>query len=317
MISRRVLRIKTMQCLYAYFKHSGQTELNKFEKDLYFSIHKSYDLYHSIFILLIDIQLFAEKKIELAKSKRLPTQDDLNPNTRFIDNKLISQLRINSELLRYAEINKINWATNPELIKQLHGKLIESDFYSAYMLSESNSYADDKKLVVDFLVEILAQNDLFFEILEEQSIFWNDEIEFIIDAVIKTTNRFKENSSEGIKLSPLFKNKDDEDFPKQLLRKVALNHQDYQKTIEKFCINWEFDRIAFMDILIMEMAVAEVLEFSSIPTKVTFNEYIELSKYYSTAKSNVFVNGILDKIIKHLKETNQIKKQGRGLIGEK
>lgn len=317
MISRRVLRIKTMQCLYAYFKHDGETELNIFEKDLYFSIHKSYDLYHSIFILLIDITLLAEKKIEQAKSKRLPTQEDLNPNTRFVDNRLISQIRINNQLLRYVETNKINWTNHPELIKQLYNKLVDSDFYKAYMTSEKCTYDDDKKLIVSILAEILAQNELFFDILEEQSIFWNDEVEFIIDAVIKSTNKFKEKSTEDLKLSPLFKNEDDEVFPKQLLHKVALNHKEYQKIIEKFCINWEFDRIAFMDILLMEMAIAEVLEFASIPTKVTFNEYIELSKYYSTSKSNVFVNGILDKIIKHLKETNQIKKQGRGLIGEK
>lgn len=305
-----------MQALYAYYKHNGEASINEIEKELFFSIKKTYDLYHYLFVLIVDISNYALKRIEKAQQKKLPTEEDLNPNTRFVDNKFIEQLRINNQLLRYLEINKLNWVNNPELIKGIYNIMVESQEYESYMNAPENSYNTDKAFIAKVYKTIIANYEPIYNALEEQSIFWNDEIEFVIGSIIKTIKKFKAESTEDADLMPLYKSEDDEDFAKKLFRKVILNQGEYRKLIEKFSKNWEFDRIAFMDILLIEIAIGEAIEFQSIPIKVTFNEYIELSKYYSTKRSNVFINGMLDKIFNHLKENKTIKKQGRGLIGE-
>ncbi len=305
-----------MQALYAYYKHDGEATINEIEKELSYSIKKTYDLYHYLLILIVDISNYAEKRIEIAQQKKLPTEADLNPNNRFTKNKYIEQLRINNQLLRYLEINKLNWANNPELIKGIYSEMIDSEDYKAYMSSSENNYNADKSFATKLYKNIIANYEPIYSALEEQSIFWNDEVEFILGTVIKTIKKFKFEHSEDAELLPLYKSKDDEDFAKKLFRKVILNQGEYRKLIEKFSKNWDFDRIAFMDILLIEIAIGEAIEFQSIPIKVTFNEYIELSKYYSTKRSNVFINGMLDKIFNHLKENKTIIKQGRGLIGD-
>lgn len=316
MISRRILRIKVMQALYAYYKNTGAASMNDIEKELFFSINKTFDLYHYLFLLIIDVSDYAQKRIEIAQNKKLPSLEDLNPNKKFIDNQLINQVRINNELLRYLEIKKLSWINHPELIKSIYDSLLESEEYAEYMNDSTNDYAGDKNFVAKIYKNIIANSEQLFQILEEQSIFWNDEVEFVIGSILKTIKKFKQNEAENATLLPLYKNDEDKEFAKILYRKSILNRAEYQTLIEKFSKNWDFERIAFIDILLIEMAIAEVKEFSSIPVKVTFNEYIELSKYYSTKRSNIFINGILDKIFEHLKTSNQIVKQGRGLIGE-
>lgn len=316
MISRRILRIKVMQALYAYFKHADGSTIRKSEKELLFSIQKAFDQYHYLFLLILDISNFAYSRMELAKKKRIPTADDLNPNTKFIDNSLVAQLRINDQLLRYAEASKISWVRFPDLIKRLYTDITESDLYTKYMSEETRSYNEDKTFICNVYKDIISQNELLFQSLEEQSIYWNDETDFMIGIIIKTFKKFRENEGEHAKLFPLYKSKDDENFSKRLLRKVIMNHHQYTGLIKEYSKNWDIERIAFMDILFLQMAIAEVIEFSTIPVKVTLNEYLELSKYYSTHRSSIFINGILDKIFTHLKKTNQIKKHGRGLIGD-
>lgn len=316
MVSRRILRIKVMQALYTYYKHKGESSINQVEKELLFSINKTYDLYHYLMVLIVDVANFAQSRIDIARNKKLPSREDLNPNTRFIDNAIINQIRINNDLLRYNESHKLNWANHPELIKSLFAQLTKEEFYKKYMDKETSSYKEDKDLVIDFFQYLLPNSELLFSILEEQSIFWNDEVEFVISAIIKTLKKFKFDQAENANLMPLYKNDEDRVFTKDLFRKCILKQKDQKEIIEKFCQNWDFERIAFMDILLMEMALTEVTEFASIPTRVTFNEYIELSKFYSTTKSKVFINGILDRSFEYLKENNKIAKQGRGLIGE-
>lgn len=316
MISRRILRIKVMQALYAYYKHDGKASINEIEKELFFSINKTYDLYHYLLTLVIDVSNFAHKRIDIAQNKKLPSEEDLNPNSKFIDNKAVAQIRINNQLISYLERHKLNWANYPELIKGLYNQLIKSPDYIKYMSNEERSYQEDKTFVCNIYKNVVANHEALYSILEEQSIFWNDEVEFVISSVIKTIKKFKEPENEDAELMPLFKSKDDEEFAKKLYRKVVLNQSEYRKLIEQFSKNWDFERIAFMDILLIEIAIGEAIEFQNIPIKVTFNEYIELSKYYSTKRSNVFINGMLDKIFNHLKENNSISKQGRGLIGE-
>lgn len=304
-----------MQALYAYFKGEGNTTISKSEKELLFSVNKSYDLYHFLFLLLCDVTDYAISRIEIAKNKKIPTYEDLHPNTKFIDNAVIAQVRESAHLQKYLTEHKLSWVNYPELKKGLYNAISESEVYINYMKNEERSHKEDKKLVCEIFRSILSQYEPFYSALEEQSIYWNDEVEYIININIKTIKKLKEND-EDLAPVPLYKSKEDKEFPKTLFRKVILNKDEYLKIIEKYSKNWDVNRIAFMDILLMQMAIAEAIEFDSIPTKVTLNEYLELSKYYSTEKSNLFINGILDKAFKHLKETKKISKQGRGLIGE-
>lgn len=305
-----------MQALYAYFKHGGESSLKKSEQEMLFSINKAYELYCYFFLLILEIADYAESRIELAKQKKIPSHDDLHPNTKFIDNRLITQIRCNKQLSDYINGHKISWANHPELIKELYVKLTASGFYQKYMSNDSSSYKEDAEFLCNILSELFAQHEPLYQVLEEQSIYWNDEGEFILGINIKTIKKFRQEQGDEAKLMPLYKSSEDQEFPKKLLRKVILNNEEYAQLIKKFSKNWEVDRIAFMDILLMQMAIAEVIEFSSIPVKVTLNEYLELAKFYSTSRSNIFLNGILDKVFAYLKENKQINKTGRGLIGE-
>lgn len=315
MISRRILRIKTLQIIYAYYKSSG-SQINKTEKEIFFSIQKTYDLYHYLILLVVNIADYALSRIEIARNKKIPSYEDLHPNNKFVENKLINQLRYNNQLNEYLKNNKLSWINYPELIKDLYNKIKSSKHFEEYMNEKNRSYEEDKKFIMKIFISDIAHFENLYQCLEEQSIYWNDEVEFVISIIIKTIKGFTEDKSDNAELLPLYKNQEDIDYVKRLFRKAILNKDEYRALIEKYVRNWEVERIAFLDILILQMAIAEVIEFSSIPTKVTFNEYLEIAKYYSTNKSSVFINGLLDKIITHLKETNKIKKSGRGLIGE-
>lgn len=313
MLSRRLIRVKTSHILYAYFK-SVDPSINKFEKELFFSFNKTHELYHYLLLLIIEIKKHALARINLARNKHVLTHEDLNPNLRFVNSKVISQLESNYDFKKYMDEKKISWLNYPVLIKDIYQIMVNSEVYKNYMNGTENSYASDKKFVIEFYLQFLDTSELLYQILEEQSIYWNDDVEFIINMIIKTLKSFKEEEKENSKLMPLFKNQDDRDFAKNLFRKTILNHNEYNKLIAKHTRNWDIQRIAFMDILFMQLTIAEVVEFPSIPIKVSLNEYIEIIKYYSTKKSSTFINGILDKIINSLKEEGKIKKTGRGLI---
>ncbi|MBN1416553.1 MAG: transcription antitermination factor NusB [Bacteroidales bacterium] len=301
--------------LYAYFQNEDG-EINKAEKNLFFSIQKSYDLYHYLLILIVEIADYASARIEIALQKKIPSFEDLNPNTKFIENKVIGMLRTNSQLTDYLTKTPLTWAQTPDLIKKLHNKIRMAKFFKDYMENPVRSFEEDKKIIIDIYNKELATFEGLYQVLEEQSIFWNDEVEFVISMIIKTIKGFVENENEKNQLLPLFKNKEDQDFVKNLFRKSILYREEYRAIVESFTKNWDIDRIAFMDFLILEMAIAEAVEFPFIPTKVTINEYLEIAKSYSTEKSRIFINGLLDKIFKYLKQTEKIKKTGRGLIGE-
>lgn len=315
MVSRRLLRTKVLQICYAYLKSGDQT-INQAEKELFFSIQKSYDLYHYLLLLIIDIVQFAESRIELAKQKRIPTYEDLNPNTKFIDNRLVKRLTENEDLKKYLNAQKLSWVNHPELIKNLYNDIKESDLYEKYMNSGVNGFNEDKKFISDVYSKIIINNESLYQVLEEQSIFWNDDVEFVIGMIIKTFRSFKAKSEDEEQLMPLFKNEDDRDFVKRLFRKAVLNHKEHEELIAGFTKNWDVERVAFIDIVVMSIAISEMIEFSDIPVRVSLDEYIEIAKFYSTQKSNIFINGVLDKLVNHLKNEGKIKKVGRGLIGE-
>ncbi|MCF8391221.1 MAG: transcription antitermination factor NusB [Bacteroidales bacterium] len=315
MISRRLLRIKVLQVLYAYYK-SDQKDINLSEKELFFSIGKAYELYHFILLLFLEIVDYAEARIDLARNKKVPSFDDLNPNTNFIDNKFIAQLRSNADLKTFAENNKINWVQNPEFVKEVFNLLQTDQDYIDYMELESADYAADKKLFVKICTDIILPNESLCILLEEKSIYWNDDLDFIVSMLVKTIKQFKPSDGEEKKLLELYKNEEDKDYVKMLFRKSIAKRDFCLQLIEEKASNWDLERIAFMDVIIMQLAITELMEFNSIPTKVTLNEYLEITKYYSTEKSNSFINGVLDKIMQQLKTDKKIKKTGRGLIGE-
>ncbi|MDP2334952.1 MAG: transcription antitermination factor NusB [Bacteroidota bacterium] len=315
MISRRIIRIKVLQILYAFFT-SPETSINNTEKELFFSLQKTYDLYHYLMSLVIEIEKFAEGRIDLGLKKHRPSGADLDPNTRFVNNRLISQLKINVPLAKYLESSKLSWVNDEDLIRKLYFSLIEQDFYKDYMVADQNSYTEDRKLVEDIFKYLILDNEDLESLLEEQSIYWNDDLDFVVSMILKTFKKFKETSDERQALLPMYKDDEDRQFAKDLYRKVVLNHTENMVMIKQHTLNWDIERIAFIDNLILELALSEFLYFPSIPTKVTMNEYIELSKYYSTEKSRNFINGMLDKALKDLKKANKIIKAGRGLIGE-
>lgn len=301
--------------MYAYYS-SDEKSINNTEKELFFCIHKTYDLYHYLFALVVEIADYAENRIEIKKNKRQPTHEDLNPNTKFISNSVIRQLRLNKKLHVYLEQKKMSWNDNPELIKELYLLMIESDAYKDYMKDKNRSYLDDRKFIEKLFNKTILVSEDLYNVLEEKSIYWNDDVDFVISMINKTLKRFNELSGSDQSLMPLFKDQEDQDFTKDLLRRAIINHDELRELIKEHSRNWDVERIAFMDILIMQLAITEFLYFPSIPTKVSLNEYIELSKFYSTEKSRNFINGILDKALKGLKSTEKINKAGRGLIGE-
>jgi len=315
MISRRIIRTKVLQVLYAYYS-SEEKSINNTEKELFFCIQKAYDLYHYLFELVIEIADYAENRIEIKKNKHQPSYDDLNPNTKFITNQVIGQLRNNRQLNKYVDQKKLSWKDNPELIKELYLLMTDSEMYEMYMADPVRSYHDDRKFIEKLFSKVILLSEDLYVVLEEKSIYWNDDVDFVVSMIVKTLKRFNELSDADQKLMPMFKDQEDKDFTKDLLRKAIINHDELRDLIKEHSKNWDVDRIAFMDILIMQLAITEFLYFPSIPTKVSLNEYIELSKYYSTEKSRNFINGILDKTLKDLKRSDKIVKTGRGLIGE-
>jgi N utilization substance protein B len=314
MISRRILRIKILQLLYANFQ-SAESSLVKSEKELFFSIQKTYDLYHYLLLLILDIADYAGSRIELARQKRIPTRDDLNPNTKFVDNHIIQQIRANKQLNQYLNHTRLSWVNTPELIKKMHNRIRMAPFFKEYMEDPERSYEKDKNLIIDIFNREIINSENLYQTLEEQSIYWNDEVEFVLSMIAKTLKLFKEKDGENAVLMPLFKNEEDEEFVKILFRKAILNQQKSSEIIDKNTTNWEVERIALMDILVMQLAITEIIEFPEIPIKVTLNEYIEIAKYYCTSKSSNFVNGILDNIVKEIREEGLLNKSGRGLVG--
>jgi N utilization substance protein B len=313
MISRRLLRVKALQILYAY-RATENHSLAKAEKELIFSIEKSYDLYHLVLLLLTEISDYSKQRIEIARSKFFPTEEEANPNTRFVSNRIIVQIEESRSFRQFIDARKLSWTNQEELIKSLYRNMLEWEVYQEYMNSPKDSFDQDKKFISRLIGELILPDEFLQQVLEEQSIYWNDDLEFIGSMIIKTLNRWKE--STGLVLLSMFSSEDDRQFVIELFRKTIMHSEEYQDLIKKFSENWDFERLAWMDILIMQMAIAEGIHFPSIPTKVSLNEYIEISKFYSTDKSSHFINGVLDKIYNHLKAENKIRKTGRGLIGE-
>ena len=313
MLNRRHIRIKVLQILYAFF-HSEGDDLMKVERELEKSFNQTHALYVHLLLLLVNLKSLAEQKIEKGRNKLLPTQEDLNPNTKFIDNQVLCLLAANLSLLDKAKSEVVYWDENPEIQTKLLRQIQESELYKTYMVGSESSFIDDRKFVSALFMEFIAPNEGLHSFLEEKSIYWSDDFSVVNLSVIKTLKAFKSDTDEYSRLLPLYKNEDDEKYAFNLLKRTLANSADYKKYIVETASNWGEERISDMDQLLMQMAICELLHFETIPVKVTLNEYIELSKDYSSQKSKVFINGVIDKLVIRFKEEGKLKKIGRGLV---
>ena len=305
MINRVLLRIKIIQILYSFYKGEGKS-LALAEKELFHSIERTYDLYFHLLQLSIEITNYAAQRIDSRRNKLRPTAEDLNPNTRFIDNTFIRQLSANQQFNEYMTKQKLSWANDNEIIKLLYEEVINSEYYSDYMNAETVDYAADKDIWRKIYKKILLQSEHLDTSIEDQSIYWVDDIELVISFIIKTIKRFEQSNGISQALLPMFKDEEDAEFARKLIRGVISNADKYRELIDQHTRNWELDRIAYMDILILQVAISEIMDFPTIPVNVTFNEYIEIAKNYSTEKSSTFINGVLDNIVSLLKKENKI-----------
>lgn len=312
MFSRRFLRIKVVKALYAHLTGAADS-LTIEEKNLVTAINKAYDLYPHTLSLVVDVKRYAQERIEIALKKHLPTEADLNPNRKFIENRVIAQIENDEALDQMLVARKLGWAKYPELIKHLYQRMTEADYYKEYMALERRSYAEDRKFVEEFYIQTVQDNQMLTEVLEESSIMWSDDLDFILIMVLRTLGSMRE-KQEQIALLPQYKNDDDATFLKRLFASAAVGYEENMATIEQYTKNWDVERIAVMDNVILATALAELISFDSIPVKVTLDEYIEIAKYYSTLGSSTFINGLLDRISADLVANGKIVKQGRGLV---
>ncbi len=308
MLNRRHLRIKVLQVLYAYFQSEG-TDYKNVEKELMNTTERIYDLYLYLLLSFDELKDIEEQKIADNKTKSRDT------NERFIENKVLSLLTSSTTLREASEDNKVNWIGDEhrEMFKKVMQQVRESELFFNYMQSDTNTFEEDKNFIVSIFKTEIANSELIYNFFEEKSIHWLDDIDLACSAALKTIKHAKEDTP--IEIMDLFKDPEDEiPFIKTLLRKTIANDNENVLLIDELTKNWELDRIAKMDIILMKMAITELQEFNNIPKKVTLNEYIEISKFYSTPKSSGFINGILDKAIDRLEKENKIQKIGRGLI---
>ncbi|MDO5523426.1 MAG: transcription antitermination factor NusB [Bacteroidia bacterium] len=305
MINRNLIRTRIVQIVYSWYQNTNK-DLRTAEKELLFGLQKSYDLYYYLLLLMLELTKTYDARIEAKRNKYLPTDEDLNPNVKLIDNKFIQQLSQNNQFNKYLSERPMSWADNDVFVKNLLDQILASDTYTDYSNKTKTTYDDDREFWRKIFKQYIYNNEKLDEILEDESIFWNDDIEIVQTFVMKSIKQFSEESGQNQPLLPMFKDDEDRQFALKLLHDTLLNEQKYRQLIERHTEKWDFDRIAFMDMIIMQVALAEIHTFETIPTNVSLNEYIDLAKLYSTPKSGTFVNGILDAIVVGLRKENII-----------
>lgn len=308
MINRVLIRLKVIQVVYAYYQNGGKN-LEAAEKELFYSMSKAYDLYKYLLLLMIEVTQFADRRIDNRRNKLRPTEEDLNPNTRFIENAFMAQLMQNTQLEEFRANQKRTWDDEGDFVKHLFERIEETKAYQEYMAKDTLTYEDDRELWRKLYRSTIAQNDEIDEILEEQSLYWNDDKAIVDTFILKTIKRFEPENGAEQELMPEYKDDEDKEFARKLLRTAITGADAYRKLMENNAKNWDMERFAFMDILIMQVALAEIMAFPSIPTSVSLNEYVEIAKMYSTPKSGGFINGMLDSIVNQLKSENKLNKQ--------
>lgn len=309
MLSRRFLRIKTMQALYSYFKNE-KPDMRAFEKELFKSIDQVYDLYLIILNIFSGIHQNELMIIDENKNKRLPSKEDLNPNKRLVSNSLLVSISENPELKTLIEKRKLGTFIDNDIIRRLITEIKKTEEFAAYTKQENSSVKEDKQFLSAIVIKVFNENEVLSSMFEDKNIYWTDDLYVAYNLVLKNFELFEGN----FRIMPLLKDeKDDMDFVSILFEKTILYRETNIELIQKHVKNWELDRIAEMDMLLMQMCITEFTYLPNVPVKASLNEYIDISKDYSTPNSKVFINGILDKIIFQLKGEDRIQKQGRGL----
>ncbi len=319
MINRRFLRIKVLQAIYAYTQ-SENNNIAVSQRQLLASVDALYELFIRQISLLIEVKRFAEQRIEENRHKNFPTEEDLNPNLKFVNNRVINAIENNKSFGLLEEKYKINWAQDrDDFVRRCYNILREYPEYESYMNSPKSSFDEDKQFLLDIIDNHLPEDDNLFDYFSDGNLFFNSDYQLALFLMWKFINEFTTKFDENSPIPPMFKasqydDDDDKDFVAKLFEKTLLHAEEYRDLVSDNISNWDYDRIALMDKLLIFMALTEFVEFHEIPVKVTINEYIELSKNYSTSESRRFINGLLDKMVVRLKEQNKLVKTGLGLV---
>ena len=311
MINRELIRIKIVQLTYAYYQN-GNRNLDVAEKELLFSLSKAYHLYHYLLALIVAVSKEARKyyEVELSKAKR---ENQPLPSSKFVDNKFSLQLEENKQLCDFISNQKQTWDDDVEFVRKLYTQIVQSRIYADYMESADSSYEADREVWRKLYKAFIMENEELDGVLEEKSLHWNDDKEIVDTFVLKTIKRFEQENAVNQELLPEYKDDEDKDFARKLFRATILNADQYQRYMSETSRNWDFSRLAYMDVVIMQIAIAEMLTFPNIPINVTINEYVDLAKIYSTPKSSGYINGMLDSIARYLISTGVLLKP----MGEK
>ncbi len=317
MLTRRHIRVKVMQTIYAFNQskdRSKEVNLDSSEKFLRYNMKQMLDLYLLLFHLLVELQNHAARYNLKLQKKLLATQEDKNPSQTFVENKIIKLIAGNSYFTEVIKNKKLDvWENDSEYVAILFNQLKEKSWYNEYLQKKKTSFQEDKIFIVKLYKEIIAPNDKLYEYLEDKRLTWLDDYPLVNTLIIKALGKMSANNTTNLLVPELFKNKDDEEFAIQLFRKVVLKEEELMNEIDGKTPNWDKDRIADIDLIILKMGIAEFLYFPSIPVRVSINEYLEVAKEYSTPKSSIFINGILDKLSKEYAKSGKLNKIGRGL----
>jgi len=315
MLNRRFLRVKTLQAIYAYHQ-SECSNLPQAERQLLEDIDGLYKLFVYQLSFWVEVKRFAERRIEENKNKHFPTEEDLNPNLKFVNNRILNALDDNRHLMSLEEKYKINWADSREdFIRKMYVKLTETPEYQEYMNNGKDDFSDDKRFIVTIIDTYMAENGLLYDYYSDRDLSFTCDYQLAIYLLWKFVSEMPAAFNADSKLPPVFKDEDeDKKFAVKLFEKTILHAEEYRELVDANISNWDYNRLALMDKILIFMALTEFCEFHSIPVKVTINEYIEISKFYSTPESRRFVNGMLDKLASQLKEEGKLVKTGLGLI---
>ena len=307
MINRSLIRLKIVQLMYAYYQNNDKS-IDTAEKELLFSLSKAYDLYNYMLLLMVSVSHHAYKQVEEKEKMNKIGHIDEMVSHRFADNQFTAQLEANKQLQEFVETKKKSWNNDIDYIKKLYADILQSEYYQEYMQMEEVTYADDREVWRKIYKNIIMKDERIDDILEEQSLYWNDDRDIVDTFVLKTIKKFSPENGANQELVPEYRDMEDQEYAIRLFRRTIMNDEYYRSLIGRCVKNWEFNRLAYMDVIIMQIAIAELLSFPQIPISVTINEYVEIAKWYSTPKSSGYVNGIIDSVAKMLKKENKLTK---------